>query len=99
MQNLQGATHQLLTALCVVYKGSMVQHVDITELTMRSLTNSQIKNYVDLENPIDCAGSYKFEGLGISLFEKVQTKDPSAIVGLPLMALTQILEKLQVQVL
>jgi septum formation protein len=99
LQKMQGATHQLLTALCVIHKGKPHQHVDITELTMRALTEAQIKNYVDLENPIDCAGSYKFEGLGIALFEKAQTKDPSAIVGLPLMALTQILEKLHVQVL
>ncbi len=99
LQTLQGHTHQLLTALCVIHRGKLLQHVDITELTMRSLTDSQIKNYVDLENPVDCAGSYKFEGLGIALFAKVQTKDPSAIVGLPLMALTQILESLQVQVL
>jgi septum formation protein len=60
---------------------------------MRPLSDEQIRNYVDLENPLDCAGSYKIEGLGVSLFERVQTKDPSAIVGLPLMALTQILEK------
>lgn len=98
LQKLQGTTHQLLTALCVIHRGKLFQHLDITELTMRQLNDSQIKNYVDLENPIDCAGSYKFEGLGIALFEKVQTKDPSAIVGLPLMALTQILESLQVQV-
>ncbi len=98
LQKLQGTTHQLLTALCVIHRGKLFQHLDITELTMRQLNDSQIKNYVDLENPVDCAGSYKFEGLGIALFEKVQTKDPSAIVGLPLMALTQILESLQVQV-
>lgn len=98
LQKLQGTTHQLLTALCVIHRGKLFQHLDITELTMRQLNDLQIKNYVDLENPIDCAGSYKFEGLGIALFEKVQTKDPSAIVGLPLMALTQILESLQVQV-
>ncbi len=99
LQKLQGQSHQLLTALCVIHRGKIFQHVDVTELTMRSLNDSQIKNYVDLENPVDCAGSYKFEGLGIALFAKVQTKDPSAIVGLPLMALTQILESLQVQVL
>jgi septum formation protein len=99
LKKLQGSTHQLLTALCVIHRGKLFQHLDITELTMRPLNDAQIKNYVDLENPVDCAGSYKFEGLGIALFEKVQTKDPSAIVGLPLMALTQILESIQVQVL
>lgn len=99
LQKLQGHTHQLLTALCVIHNGKVHSHVDVTELTMRPLSSSQIKNYVDLENPVDCAGSYKIEGLGVALFEKVQTKDPSAIIGLPLMALTKILESLQVQVL
>jgi septum formation protein len=65
---------------------------------MRSLNDEQIARYVDLENPIDCAGSYKIEGLGVSLFEKVSTQDPSAIIGLPLMALTQILHKYSVSV-
>ncbi len=99
LKKMQGQTHQLLTAVTVTAQGQSFHHVDITELTMRSLSDMQIKNYVDLENPIDCAGSYKIEGLGISLFEKVQTKDPSAIIGMPLMALTQILEKLNIKVL
>lgn len=99
LQKLQGNTHQLLTAMAVYYKGHWEHHTDRTELTMRPLTDEQIRNYVDLENPLDCAGSYKIEGLGVSLFERVQTKDPSAIVGLPLMALTQILEKFSFKVI
>lgn len=99
LKKLQGQTHQLLSAMAVYCKGQWAFHTDITELTMRPLSDEQIRNYVDLENPLDCAGSYKIEGLGVSLFEKVQTKDPSAIVGLPLMALTQILEKFSVKVI
>ena len=99
LKTLQGKTHTLLTALAVYAQGKWHHHVDTTTLTMRSLTDEQIKNYVDLENPIDCAGSYKIEGLGVSLFEHVKTKDPSAIVGLPLMALTLILEKLSIKVI
>jgi septum formation protein len=99
LQKMQGQTHHLHTALAVVHRGQWFHHVDITELTLRALTDEQIKNYVDLENPIDCAGSYKIEGLGVALFEKVQTKDPSAIIGLPLMALTKILQNLSFPVL
>lgn len=99
LKSLQGKTHTLLTAMAIYAKGTWHHHVDTTSLTMRPLTDEQIKNYVDLENPIDCAGSYKIEGLGISLFAEVKTKDPSAIVGLPLMALTLILEKLAIKVI
>jgi septum formation protein len=99
LKKLQGQTHQLLTALAVLHKGVWDLHTDVTELSMRSLSDEQIRRYVDLENPIDCAGSYKIEGLGVSLFEKVSTQDPSAIIGLPLMALTRILNKYSISVI
>jgi septum formation protein len=99
LKSLQGKTHILLTAVAVYFQGKWHHHVDTTLLTMRTLSDEQIKNYVDLENPIDCAGSYKIEGLGVSLFEHVKTNDPSAIIGLPLMALTLILEKLSIKVI
>ena len=92
--DLQGKTHQLHTAVAVYSQGQWLQHVDITELTMKPLTEKQIRHYVDLENPIDCAGSYKFEALGITLFEHVQTKDPSSITGLPLMTVALFLNRL-----
>lgn len=97
--SLQGRTHTLLTALSVYCAGKWFHHVDTTKLTMRALTREQIVRYVDLENPIDCAGSYKIEALGVSLFENIESKDPSAIVGLPLMALTRILESAGISVL
>ena len=56
-------------------------------MTMRALSRGEIERYVDHEKPFDCAGSYKFEARGIVLFEKVETDDPSAITGLPLIAL------------
>ncbi len=99
LQMLQGQTHQLLTSIAVISQGQMETYTDVTELTMKTLTDAQIRNYVDLENPIDCSGSYKIESLGVSLFEKVKTQDPSAIVGLPLMALTKILERFSVSVI
>lgn len=99
LQMLQGCTHQLLTSIAVCCQGQMETYTDITELSMKALTDAQIQNYVDLENPIDCSGSYKIESLGVSLFEKVKTQDPSAIIGLPLMALTKILEKFSISVI
>lgn len=94
LKSLQGQTHSLITAFSVHSMGHWYHHVDTTHLHMRQLTDEQIIRYVDLENPIDCAGSYKIEGLGIALFEKIETQDPTAIVGLPLMALSRILEKI-----
>jgi septum formation protein len=57
----------------------------------RPLTNSIIERYLDLEQPYDCAGSFKCEGLGIALFSKMQGDDPTSLQGLPLIALTGIL--------
>jgi septum formation protein len=97
--HLQGKSHILLTAVAVFYKGKKYSHVDSTTLHMRAWSKQQLTHYVDLENPVDCAGSYKFESLGVSLFEKIECADPTAIVGLPLMALCRILESLGVAVL
>ncbi len=65
--------------------------LDITQVTFRQLTAREISNYVDRELPLDCAGSFKCEGLGISLFESIESKDPSALIGLPLIAVNKAL--------
>jgi septum formation protein len=54
---------------------------------MRSLTDDELERYVAADEPFDCAGSYRIEGLGIALFERVVTEDQTAIVGLPLLRL------------
>ena len=88
---LAGQTHELITALCVVHGSQAYHHTNVTRLTMRPLTSETIVRYVEAERPLDCAGAYKFESAGISLFERVESDDPTAIIGLPLMALTSIL--------
>jgi len=65
---------------------------------MRSLDRDRIERYVRLDMPLDCAGSYKIESGGIALFSAILSADQSAITGLPLMALTAILERLGVTV-
>jgi len=89
---LQGKEHVLITAVTILHKGGSGKeggkdwsHVDITRLTMRKLTESQIERYVSNDRPLDCAGSYKLEARGIALFEKVESADHSAITGLPLL--------------
>lgn len=93
LSRLAGRTHRLVTALCVLdaRSGHHEVHVDEHLLTMRALTHAQVRRYVELDRPFDCAGSYKIEALGIALFERTRGDDPSAIVGLPLMRLVTML--------
>jgi MAF protein len=58
----------------------------------RKLTRRQIEGYVDREQPLNCAGSFKSEGLGIALFERLDGDDPNALIGLPLIRLVSMLE-------
>ena len=71
----------------------------ITEVTFRSLSAKEIDVYLRKEEPFDCAGSFKIEGLGISLMEKVKSDDPTALIGLPLIKLTHMLEEMGFPVL
>ena len=65
----------------------------------RELNERQIENYLRLEQPYDCAGSAKSEGLGIALIRRIETEDPTSLVGLPLIALTTMLEQAGLAVL
>ena len=65
--------------------------VDLTRVVFRPLRSDEIERYIDAEQPLDCAGSFKCEGLGITLFEAIHTQDPTALVGLPLIALSGML--------
>lgn len=65
--------------------------VDVTRVRFRKLGVDEIERYVDAEKPFDCAGSFKIEGLGITLFERVESSDPTGLIGLPLMALRNLL--------
>ena len=73
--------------------------VDTFTVHFRSLTTKQIANYVEKEQPLFCAGSFKSEGLGIALFERLEGKDPNTLVGLPLIDLIDMLEKQEFEVL
>jgi septum formation protein len=77
---LSGKTAHFFTGCAV---GSSV-HVDTTSVVFRSLDSQEIARYVEAERPFDCAGGFKVEALGISLFERVESSDPTALIGLPL---------------
>lgn len=94
LEALAGRTHVLVTAVTIVHPGGSLAHVDITRLTMRPLERAQIERYVEADMPLDCAGSYKLEQRGVTLFERIESADHSAITGLPLIALTSMLASL-----
>ncbi len=91
LARLAGRTHTLFTAAALLAPGRVLRHTDVTHLTMRPLSAEQIARYVAADDPVDCAGSYKLERLGIALFERIESADHTAIVGLPLLALTSML--------
>lgn len=84
LQQLAGASHQLITAVCVLVGDQSREASMVHEMTMRNLTADEIREYVALEQPFDCAGAYKIEGAGIRLFESLRGDDYTNIVGLPL---------------
>ena len=90
---LSGRTVEFLTGLCLVNAATGAQHVAlaVTPVTFRSLSAAQIANYVEREQPLDCAGAFKSEGLGIALFTAIGGDDPNALVGLPLIELCNLL--------
>ena len=69
------------------------QRVVPCEVKMRVLSAAEITRYVALDEPLDCAGSFKWESLGITLFEAIRTEDPTALEGLPLIALGELLRE------
>ena len=82
------------TALCLLRHGEPAHAaLDRTEVVFRALARDEILRYLDAEQPYDCAGSFKCEGLGISLFDAIHSQDPTALVGLPLIALSRVLRE------
>ena len=92
----QGRTVVFNTAVAIIATGSgtTLRHVDRTEVLFRRLDDAALERYVQLESPLDCAGSFKSEGLGVALFERISSEDPTALIGLPLIFVTDALRKL-----
>ena len=86
LASLSGKTARFYTACAVLGVGAGVRlaHVDTTTVVFRSLTADEIERYVAREQPYDCAGGFKVEALGVALFECIESQDPTALIGLPL---------------
>jgi septum formation protein len=85
------------TGLAVIYQGVEKHTVNTTEVSFRELNGQQIDDYLSIEKPYDCAGSFKAESLGISLFRSVVSDDPTSLVGLPLIELCKLLREFGVE--
>ena len=98
---MSGKTARFDTAVALLdaASGKVGTQVVACEVTFRQLGTQQIERYLRLEQPYDCAGSAKIEGLGITLVERIETGDPTSLIGLPLIALTQLLADAGVPVL
>lgn len=84
-----------LALLDLTSKRHSVTH-DITDVYFKQLTTQQIEHYIEKESPLNCAGSFKSEGLGICLFDKIVGEDPNSLVGLPLIKLYKLLSNFDV---
>lgn len=95
LRQCQGQTVRFYTGLCLLNPEQNHHQLSLEtySVTFRPLTDRQITRYLELEEPYDCAGSFKSEGLGISLFNSLQGEDPNTLVGLPLIALIRMLNK------
>jgi len=93
LRNASGNKVIFLTGLCLL--NTSTNHCQVTAeeyaVVFRQLSESQIESYLRREQPYDCAGSFKSEGLGITLFEKMEGNDPNSLVGLPLIELINML--------
>jgi septum formation protein len=98
---MQGRTHIFSTGVAVYDSASGLSQAscETFTVTLRALSEEQIRRYVARDNPVNCAGSFKIEGLGIALMEKLAGDDYTALIGLPLIRLTEMLGQFGVEVL
>lgn len=91
LRKLSGQRVGFHTGLCLLHSDTGLERVDVvsTWVQFRNLEEDEIERYLRREQPYDCAGSFRSEALGISLFSKVVSEDPTALIGLPLITLGQ----------
>ena len=91
LQRMRGKTVFFHTAVCLMRANHSVAMNVITEVRFRDLPDTTLIDYLNLEQPYDCAGSAKCEGMGIALLESIRSDDPTALIGLPLIAVSALL--------
>lgn len=101
LQAMRGQTVRFHTAVCVKRAAAGFEQTQVSTVSVRfrALSDEAIDTYLRLEQPYDCAGSAKCEGLGIVLLERIDSDDPTALVGLPLILTTSLLQSAGLDVL
>jgi septum formation protein len=101
LRRMRGQVVVFHTAVAVVCRASGFEQVDLApvRVTFRALGDDEIESYLQAEKPYDCAGSARSEGLGIALLESIESDDPSALVGLPLIRTSRMLRAAGVRLL
>jgi septum formation protein len=99
LTSFSGQVVEFLTAVSVqcLGNGFSETHTDCTRVCFRDLQGEEIERYLQQEKPYDCAGSFKSESLGIVLFERISSEDPTALIGLPLIRTAAMLRKAGLQ--
>lgn len=101
LQTMRGHTVNFYTGLCLFNARTGKAHVRgvPTLVTFRNLSDNEIENYLRKEQPYNCAGSAKSEGLGIAIIARMEGEDPNALIGLPLIALCDLLHQENVNII
>lgn len=96
-----GQRVEFFTGLCLLNSSDNTSECSVESFSVffRQLSDAQLSNYLMKEQPFDCAGSFKAEGLGIALFERMEGDDPNTLIGLPLVRLVKLLEAVGVDVI
>ena len=101
LKQSSGRTVTFLTGIVLMNTetSNIQSHVELYRVTLKPLSDNQILSYLESENVLNCAGSFKSEGLGIALFSKMEGNDPNSLIGLPTIKLIQMLAKENVHIL
>lgn len=101
LKSCSGNTVSFFTALSLVHKSAQRAQTQIEEVkvTFETLNPTTIERYLMAEQPYDCAGSFKSEGIGVLLFKHIESRDPNTLVGMPIMLLRDMLAKWQINLL
>ncbi len=100
LRQSSGERVTFLTGLCLYDAKSNDYQLDLVpfHVDFRTLSDNEIETYLQVEQPYACAGSFKSEGLGISLFKRLQGDDPTALIGLPLIRLSEMLRQKKISI-
>lgn len=90
-----GHTVGFATAICLLdgRDGSVRTHLDTTTVSFRRLSRAEIERYIEADEPLDCAGAFRSESLGAALVDSIRSDDPTALIGLPLIATARLLRE------